>query len=389
MSDSDVVRLEAGGRDIILVGTAHISRESADLVRQVIETERPDCVCVELDRARFEQLDQRQRFELLDLKQIIRQRQLTPLLLNLVLVSYQQQLGGQLGVVPGAELLEATEVARRLEIPIELCDRDAKTTLRRAWGAISPWRRFMLFGSVLTSVFNRPQLSEEDLRRLREQDVATRLIQELGEAFPGITTALIDERDTYLAEKIRRAPGRRIVAVVGAGHVDGMRTALLAARAVDLTELETTPPTSAAWHWLAWSMPVAIFGAIGWIAWHKGAAVAGDNVLFWILVTGVPSMLGTLIAAAHPFAALSAFVAAPITTLTPVLGVGYVAAFVQAYMRPPRVYELRTVAKDAGSLTKWWSNRLLRILLVFILSSLGGSIGMFAGSAGILRSLFH
>ncbi|MBI3786569.1 MAG: TraB family protein, partial [Deltaproteobacteria bacterium] len=341
------------------------------------------------DQARYEQLRQEKRFEALDLKEVLRRQQLAPLLLNLVLISYQQQLGGQLGVAPGAEFHEAASTADSLGIPIVLCDRDIKTTLRRAWGALSAWKRVELFGSVIVSAFNRPKLSEEDLAKLREQDVATRLIRELGEALPGLTRVLIDERDAYLAEKIRRAEGQRVVAVVGAGHVDGMRRALLADQAVDLSELETTPPTSKAWHWFAWSLPVAIVTALVAIGLRKGAAVAGDNVLFWILVTGVPSMLGTLLAGAHPFTALSALLSAPITTLSPVLGVGYVAAAVQAYVRPPRVYELQSVTQDASVARRWWSNRLLRILLIFVFSSIGGSLGMFTGSAGIVRSLLR
>ena len=389
MTPEDVVRLEVGGRQIALIGTAHISQRSADLVREVIESERPNCVCVELDQARFDQLNQEKRFESLDLKEILRRQQMAPLLLNLVLISYQQQLGGQLGVTPGAEFHEAAATARELGIPIVLCDRDIKTTLRRAWGALSLWKRVELFGSVIVSVFNRPKLSEADLAKLREQDVATRLIQELGEALPGLTRVLIDERDAYLAERIRRAEGQRVVAVVGAGHVEGMQRALLADKPVDLTELETVPPTSKAVHWFAWSLPVTIIAALVAIGLRKGGAVAGDNVVFWILVTGLPSMVGTLLAGAHPFTALSALISAPITTLSPVLGVGYVAAAVQAWVRPPRVFELRSLTQDASLARRWWSNRLLRILLIFVFSSIGGSLGMFAGSAGIVRSLFH
>ncbi len=385
---TDVERVNVEGREFILVGTAHISRESVDLVRQVIETERPDCVCIELDERRYAALSQKSRFEALDLKQIIRQQQLTTLFLNLILVAYQQQLGGQLGVLPGTEFLEAATLANELGIPLVLCDRDVRVTLRRAWGAISLWRRFVLFGSVLHSAFNRPTLTEDDLRQLRTEDVGTRLINELGREFPGLKAVLIDERDTYLAEQIRRSVGARVVAVVGAGHMQGIRAALTAAQPVDLTRLETTPPVSNAWKWIGWGMPALIFIAIAVIGWQKGAAAAGDNLLFWVLITGVPSMIGTLIAWAHPLTVLTALVAAPITSLTPVLGVGYVAAFAEAYLRPPRVYEFQSVAQDFNSLRQWWKNRLLRILLVFLLSTLFGATGTLIGSAKIMRNLF-
>jgi len=386
---ADVHRVAVDDREIIVVATAHISRESADLVRQVIDAERPDGVCIELDPQRYKTLAQRQRFEALDLKQVIRRQQLTPLILNLILVSYQQQLGGQLGVLPGSEFLEAAEAAETQGIPVVLCDRDVRITLRRAWGALSLWHKLKLFGSVLGSVVERPQLTEEDLRKLREQDVGSRLIDELGQALPGIKHVLIDERDTYLAERIKRAAGRRLVAVVGAGHIGGIRKALQETQPVDLSRLETVPPASAFWKVIGWGMPLLILAAIGLIGWQRGVAAAGDNLVYWILVTGLPSMLGTMLALGHPLTILSALVAAPITTLTPLLGVGYIAALVQAYLRPPRVYELRRVAQDFRSPRQWFTNRVLRILLVFLLSTLGGAGGMFAGSAGIISSLLR
>ncbi len=187
------------GREFILVGTAHISRESADLVREVIEAERPDRVCVELDADRYQALAQKRRWESLDLTQIIRRKQLSTLLANLVLASYQKRLGGRLGVTPGAELLEATRVAAALDIPVELCDRDVRVTLRRAARSISFFQKAMLFGSLFAGAFEKVELSEEELRRLRQQDVLSELIRELGESMPRLKQVLIDERDAYLA----------------------------------------------------------------------------------------------------------------------------------------------------------------------------------------------
>ncbi len=388
MTDPDVHRLTIGEREIVLVGTAHISKESADLARRVIEEEQPDTLCLELDTARYEQLSQGEKFEQLDVKEIIRRQQLMPLLLNLVLVSYQRQLGGKLGVSPGTEFIVAADAAHELGIPLSLCDRDIRVTLRRAWGAISFWKKFLLLSSVMGAAFEDQEISEADLQHMREQDVVTRLIEELGAAFPGLAQVLIYERDTYLAEKIRRSDGRRIVAVIGAGHVSGVRRILESQVGADLTPMETIPPGSWIWTFLGWSMPAMILGAMLWIGWQRGAAAAGGQAISWILITGVPSMVGTILAAGHPLTILSALLAAPITTLTPLLGVGYITAFVEAYLRPPRVYELRSAAQDVGVFSKWWSNRLLRLFLVFILSSIGGSAGMFAGSTRLIRELF-
>jgi pheromone shutdown-related protein TraB len=387
--DDDVHRLAVDGRQYVLVGTAHVSRASAELVEQVIERERPDCVCVELDARRYDALANRTRLEELDLKTVIRNRQLVPLLLNLLLMSYQRQLGGQLGVVPGTELLAAAQVAERLGIPVRLCDRDVRITLRRAWGALSLWRKAELIATLAASVFEAPELDEEALRALRQQDVLTRLMQELGEALPGIKGVLIDERDAYLATRLREAPGERVVAVVGAGHVAGMLAALRGGATADLAALDTLPPPSRAGRIAAWSIPVLIVAGLALIGVRQGLSAVGDNALFWILATGLPGLVGAAVALAHPLTLLATFLSAPITTLSPLLGVGYVAALVQAYVRPPLVREIQRVADDLRVPIRWWRNRLLRICLVFLLSTIGTSLGTIVGTTEIISNLLR
>ena len=385
---ADVHVLEVDGREFVLVGTAHISRESAELVREVIEKERPDAVCVELDSQRYRALSEKRRWDSLDLKQVIRDQQLSPLIANLLLASYQKKLGGALGVVPGTELLEATKVAEELGIPVSLCDRDVRITLRRAWASMSFFKKSQLLSVMLAGVFGRPELSEEDLRRIRQRDVLTELMQELGEALPDIKRVLIDERDAYLAHKIRETPGRRIVAVVGAGHVEGMSRALRAPPALDLSEVETVPPLSPVWKWVGWGIPALILGSLGFIAWSKGADVAGQNLVYWIVANGVPSTLGAVAALAHPVTIAAAFFVAPITSLTPVIGAGYVLAFLQVWLQPPFVWELEHVAEEAASPARWWRNRLLRIILVFAFTTIGSLIGTYVGGYEILSNLF-
>ena len=389
VADDDVHRVEVDGRVFLLVGTAHVSRESTALVERVIEQERPDCVCVELDARRYDALAHRTRIESLDLKTVIRNRQLVPLLLNLLLMSYQKQLGGQLGVVPGSELLAAAETAERLGIPVRLCDRDVRVTLRRAWAALSLWRKAELIATLLAAVLEAPELDEDELRRLRQQDVLTRLMQELGAAFPGIKGVLIDERDAYLATRLREAPGERVVAVVGAGHVAGMVEALRGGRQADLAALDAMPPPSTAARVAGWSIPVVIVAGLVAIGLRHGLTAVGDNALFWILATGLPGLIGAALALGHPLTLLATFVSAPITTLSPLLGVGYVAALVQAYVRPPLVREIQTVAEDVRVPMRWWQNRLLRICLVFLLSTIGTSMGTIVGTTEILANLFH
>jgi len=385
---NDVHRLDAGGRHFVVVGTAHISRDSVDLVRKVIESERPDRVCLELDAQRFEALSQEQRWEDLDLRDVVRKKQLATLMANLILSSYQHRLGLKLGVTPGSELLEAGRTAEELEIPVALCDRDIRVTLRRAWNSLSFFRKAMLVSTFVASAFESPELSEEELRRIRQQDVLSELMAELGEAMPDLKRVLIDERDAYLAQKIRDCEGERVVAVVGAGHVQGMLAALSSQADVDLDAINQIPPVSSSWKWVGWAIPILIVSSIAWIGLSQGREAAGENAWFWFLANSIPSGLGGIVALAHPATIAAAFVSAPFTSLTPVIGAGYVAAFVQTWVRPPKVGEFKNVRSDIARLPAWWQNRLLKIFLVFITTTLGSIIGTWVGGIEIVGNLF-
>ena len=385
----DVAILSLADKTILLIGTAHISSNSADLVEEVITREQPDTVCIELDEKRFEALANPQRWENLDLKEIIRKKQLSTLLVNLVLSSYQKKLGGQLGVMPGTELLRAARIAEQHAIPVELCDREIRVTLRRAWHATSLWKKGYLIASLFASLFDKTELDEEKLAELRSKDVLSELMEELGQALPDTKRVLIDERDIYMAEKIKAAPGQRIVAVVGAGHMAGIKKVIQEDHGNDIDEINTIPPVSKTWKIVGWSVPAAIILSVLAIGWRHGLAAAGSNALYWILANGIPSAIGALVAWAHPATILSAFAAAPITSLTPVIGAGYVCAFVQVMTRPPVVREFETVGDDIGTLRGWWHNKLLRIFLVFLMTGLGSSIGTWVGGYRIVTNLLQ
>jgi len=379
---------KVGEREFVIVGTAHISRESADLVREVIERERPDAVCIELDTQRYEALSQKARWDNLDLKQLIRNKQLAPLFANLVLASYQKKLGGALGIAPGTELLEAAKVADSLGIPISLCDRDVRVTLRCAWASMGWFKKSQLLSTMAVSLFEQPDIDEDELRKLRDKDVLSELMRELGDAMPTLKRVLIDERDTFLTQKMKETPGEKIVAVVGAGHVEGICRALPTSTDVDLEEINTVPPVSPIWKWVGWAIPALILASLAAIGITKGADVAGANLLYWIVANGVPCTLGALIAFAHPVTIAAAFFVAPVTSLTPVIGAGYVLAFVQAYVAPPMVKELEHLTDDISVPRQWWRNRMLRVFLVFLLTTLGSLIGTYVGGYEIIKNLF-
>ncbi len=384
----DISRVFLDGKEIILLGTAHISRESVDLVTETIQREKPDCVCVELDKRRYDAISRKDHFEQLDIKKIIKKKQLATLMANMILSSYQKKLGEKMGVLPGTELIEAARVAEDQGIPLELCDRDVRVTLLRAWRMTPLWKKGKLMASLLMSLFDDTDITEEKLRQLKKSDVISELMAELGSAMPELKKVLIDERDTYLSEKIKQAPGRKIVAVIGKGHLEGIKKAIMEDRTGLLEEISTLPPLSPAWKVVGWSIPAVIIGSVAVIAFNRGAEVAGDNVLYWILANGIACALGAVAALAHPATVAAAFAAAPVTSLTPVIGAGYVTAFVQALMQPPLVKEIQNASADMGTLSGWWKNNLLKVFLAFLLPGVGSMVGTWLGGYRIISNLF-
>lgn len=387
--NADVHFCRFNERDIILVGTAHISKKSADLVREVIARETPDLVCIELDLKRYEALAKRKRWETLNLKEIIYRKQLTTLIANLVLASYQKKLGDQLGVMPGTELLEAAQAAQAQNIPISLCDRDVRITMRRAWQKTSFLKKSYLLATLLTSLFDKTEITEEKLSELKNTDVLSELLEELGQAMPELKKVLIDERDTFLAEKIKETDAKRIVAVVGAGHIQGIIIALKEDRSEQMAEINSIPPVSPVLKVAGWLLTVLLIALFVGIAWRKGGAVAGDSLIYWAIATGSPAALGALLAYAHPLTILGALLSAPITTLIPILGVGHVTAFVQIMVKPPMVFEFERALDDMATFSGWWKNRLLRVFLAFLLPSFGATFGMWIGGVELFSKLFN
>jgi len=386
---TDVHRVEVNGREIWLVGTAHVSQRSVDLVREVIEREKPDVVCIELDAGRYEVLSQGKKFEEQDLREVLKKKQLATLMLNLILASYQRRLGMKLGVTPGSELLEAAKVAEENGIPMVLCDRDVRITLRRAWQSISWWQRFRLVSELGVSLFDSPDISEEELARIREQDVITEVMNELGRMMPDLKRVLIDERDAYLAHEILETEGRKIVAVVGAGHIRGMIGRLEREERADMDEITSIPAEGKALKIVGWSIPLIIVGSIVAIALTQGVEAAGENAMIWFLANAIPSGIGALIALGHPVTILAAALSAPFTSLTPLIGAGYVAAFAQLWARPPRVSDFSTLGDDLTIPSRWWKSRLMQIFLVFMLTTLGSLIGTWTGGFGVIRNLIE
>ena len=375
--NADIYRINtADGREIILIGTAHISKVSKELVRETIESEKPDTICVELDEGRAKSIQDPDRWKKTDLKEVIKKKQLATLIANLVLGSYQKRMGEQTGVKPGSELKEAVDIAGEKEIPVVLADRDIKITLRRTW-ACTPWyRKFSLLGGLFGSIFDKTEISEEDLAKIKEQDALNSMMQEFGKSFPEVKQVLIDERDQFLASKIKNAAGQKVVAVVGAGHVKGIASIIRENKELPSEEsISVIPKGAPIWKIIGWAIPRAIIASIIYVGYQVGVEKAGQLSLQWAMLTGGGAMLGTIIAGGHPVTILVALVAAPFTGLTPLIGVGFFTALTQVYMRPPRVSEMETLADDIWQVKRWWKNRVTRVILCFLCPGIPAIIG--------------
>jgi len=251
------------------------------------------------------------------------------------------------------------------------------------------WQKSKFLSGGLAGLFEKQELTEEKLAELRNKDVLSEMMDEIGKAMPVLKKVIIDERDQYIAQKMKYSNGKKVVSVVGAGHVKGIVKSLESNDDIDLKNIEIIPEPSFFNKIIGWSIPVIIIASIFYIGFSQGITEAGNNALFWILACGIPSAIGALISIAHPVTILASFVSAPITSLSPLIGVGYVAAFVQAYMQPPIVKEFQEVSKDFRKVSNWWKNRLLKVFLVFILSSIGGVIGTSVGFFEIVRNVFN
>ena len=388
------IKLELGGRKITLVGTAHVSKESVEEVKQTIKDLQPACVAVELDEKRADSIKNPSRYSQLDLVKVFKRKEGFLLLANLILSSFQRRMGLNAGVKPGDEMIAAMNAAEEAGIRCTLVDRPIQITLKRAWGKNSFWGKCKLLATLLSSAFSKEEVEPEEIEKLKERNEMDSMMSELADYMPVIKEVLIDERDRYLASKIWSSEGNNIVAVLGAGHLPGVQAHLEKLGAgtenAEVEDISKLPRPGITGKVLAFLIPACIIGLIvaGFI---YGGVHAGAQILStWFLWNAIPAAILTAVAFGHPLAILVGFVGAPFTSLCPFIGVGFLTAIVQAIVCKPKVSDMENLQDDVTSLKGFYRNRILRALLVFILSSIGSTIGTFIGGAdiiGILSSL--
>ncbi|KPA17323.1 pheromone shutdown protein [Candidatus Magnetomorum sp. HK-1] len=380
----NVHRITYKNKKIVLVGTAHISKESVKLVQAIIEDEKPETVCVELCESRYQSIVKKEQWENTNIVTVIREKKAFLLLSNLILAAFQKRMADRLDIKPGSEMIQAIESAESIEAKVHLADRDIRTTLTRAWHCLSLWKKMRMIFELLLSAGSLDEIQESEIEQLKEQDMLETVINEIGRSMPEMRKILIDERDQYLAEKIRTADGSHIVAVLGAGHVPGLLSQM--EKTVDIDELERKPPPKKYTVFFKWGLPVLIIGLIA-LGFIKAGTTAGtDMIWWWVAANGILAGLGACIALAHPLTILSAVVAAPLTSLNPMIAAGWVSGLVEAFARKPKVKDFQLLADDISSFKGFWKNNVTRILLVVVFTNLGSSFGTMIALPMMIRA---
>ena len=384
-------RLNFGDREIILIGTAHVSKESVDEVVEAVKTETPDSVAIELDEQRYESMKNPESWRNLDIVKVLKEGRGFLLMANLVLSSYQKRMGADVGIKPGDEMRAAIKAADELKIPAVMVDRPIQVTLRRAWTRNSLWGKCKLLATLLSSAFEKEEITPEQIESLKSSNEMDSMMDELANYLPTVKEVLIDERDMYLATSIWNAKGKKIVAVLGAGHLPGVVKHLNAFAAgeekPDVSNISDVPPKGVGSKIAGWILPALIVALLAAGFFTGGAKTSLQLLVRWLLWNGSLSAFGTLLAAGHPLAIIAGFVGAPIATLNPFIGVGLFTGLVQAWVHKPKVDDMERLTDDVASLKTIYKNRILRVLLVFFLSSLGGAIGNFIAVPAMITNL--
>ncbi len=375
------------GTEIILLGTAHVSAKSVEEVTQIVEQVSPDSICVELCDARLKSIRDRDSWKNMDIFKILKEKKVPFLFAQLMMSSFYRKLGEDLEVTPGAEMIEGVNQAEKTGVELIMADRNIEITLRRVWGGLSLWQRLNFLSSILGSIFVKgEEIDTDTVEMMKEQDHLETAMEEFADNFPGIREPLITERDTYLAEKIKSAKGKKVLAVVGAAHVKGIVKKIEETN--DLEKIVAIPKELPIVKILGIIIPILIIALIAY-GFQIDENIGWKMIAIWVLVNGTLSAIGAAIAGGHPITVISSFIAAPITSLNPTIGAGMVAGLVQAGIKKPTVADIEEVPHVMDSFGNMRKNIFTRVILVFFLASLGSALGTGIAGFSIFDEAFN
>ncbi len=378
--NENIVKVNYKDKEIYLVKTAHVSKNSVQDVKDCILEVGPDAICIELDEDRYKKLDEPDKWRESDIIKIIKEKKVGFLLVNIILSSFQRRMAKNMDTSSGGEMLEGIKASKELNIPLVLADRPIKITFSRIWNSLGLMEKSKLLTSIIGSIFDDEEITEEDLAALKQADALDAALREIGKEFPNVKKILVDERDQYLATKIKNAPGKKIIAIIGAAHANGLIKSL--DLDIDTNKLEEVNKKKSISSIIKWLIPIAIIAIIVYtLITNKDVGIA--QIKSWILWNGTLSALGVLLALGHPLSIIAAFIMAPITSLNPLLAAGWFAGIVEAMIRKPKVKDFEDLGDDTSSLKGFWKNRVTRILLVVVFANVFSSIGTFVSGLDI------
>lgn len=392
LANQPLVRVSRDGTEYTLLGTAHVSRASVAAVRQLIETENYDAIAIELCDTRFRAMRDREAWRNLDLWQVIREGKAGMVAANLALSAYQRRLAEQFGIEPGAEMKAAADLAEQHGRPLWLIDREVSVTLRRAYRSVGFWSRMGIVSGLLASLFERGEVSEDDIEKLKQGDMLQSAFTEFAAQSEPLYRSLIAERDTYMSARLRSentSHAGRVLVVIGAGHLAGIERELAAQNddpAGVIAGLKTLPPPARWPKWVGFGILALIIGAIAY-SFSRGADFGVVALRDWILFTGFGAAIGALLGGAHPLSILVAFVVAPLKPFRPIVPSGAFSAGTEMWLRRPRVADFEALRDDVLDWRGWWRNRVSRTLLVFMLTNFGMMFGEYFAGFRILHRL--
>jgi pheromone shutdown-related protein TraB len=372
LEEKNIHRINLEGKEIILLGTAHVSKNSAQQVKDIIETEKPDSVCIELDEQRYKSIKDKAKWRNTDIVKIIKEKKAGFMLTNIILSNYQRKIAEQFEINAGQEMIQGIISAEEIGAKTVLADRNIQTTFTRLWRKVSLWGKVKLISSIMFSLIDDEKITEEDLERMKTEDMLTSALAELSKAFPDLKKYIVDERDQYLAYKIKNAPGDKVLAVLGAAHTPGVKQELF--KEQNIKELESIPEKSG----------FSILMILLTFSVDKNLGI--NQVISFILWVGNLAALGTLLALGHVYSAITSFVMAPLSAIHPLLATGWFAGLMEAHIRKPKVEDFENLSKDLYTLKGFWKNKVTRILLVVAFSNIGCTVGIWISGANIVST---
>lgn len=382
----NIINIKYQDKDITLVKTAHISKNSVEDVKRTVEEIKPDSICVELDADRYDSIINSDSWRNRDIVQVIKDKKVGFLMVNIILASFQKRMAKKMDNTSGQEMITGIHLAKENDLNLVLADRSIKNTFTRIWNKLGFFEKAKLIYAIFLSIFEDEDITEEDLEQLKKSDALEAALNEIGKDFPIVKEVLVDERDKYLAYKIKNAPGNKIVAIIGAAHAGGIIKNIPLEYSID--ELDDTSKKKGICSLLKWVLPLALIGIVVYTL-IQNRDVGLSQIYSWFLWNGSLSAFGVLLAFGHPLSILTAFVMAPITSLNPLLAAGWFAGLTEAHIRKPKVKDFENLAEDTSTLKGFWHNRVTHILLVVIMANIFSTIGTFVSGVGIISSFIN